>query len=107
MGQTNLPKAAAAKDEVDTRLKSFKNALGEYDVLASMNPLLERVTVEVELGDAKFFNLFLGKRVLRNQVNGHGFTVPVYSANVFEPMGRIEKSNIRSEERRVGKECRS
>jgi len=93
LGALDSPEAAA-KHEVDARMKSFRDALEDYDAFASLKPLRERATVEVELGNTTFFRLFLGKRVLRSEVNGPGFTVPVYSANVFEPMGRIEHSNI-------------
>ena len=94
VGALNSPEVAA-KDEVDVRMKAFRDALADYDRFASAKPLRERTTVEIELGDKKLFNLFLGKRVLRKDLNRGDATIPVYSANVFEPIGKIEESNIK------------
>lgn len=50
---------------------------------------------EISLGDVDFFSIFLGKRVLIKYLNTiTNGTIPVYSANVFEPMGYDVKSNI-------------
>lgn len=52
-------------------------------------------SVEISLSDKQFFQLFIGKRVLKKQIfedtNG---TIPVYSANVKQPFGFLSKSNI-------------
>lgn len=45
------------------------------------------------LSDKNFFDLNIGNRVLSNEVNENGST-PIYSANVFEEFGRIDKQNI-------------
>ena len=95
IGALDSPEAAA-KDEVDARMNAFREALADYDAFVSAKPLRERATVEIGLGDTKIFNLFLGKRVLRKDVNEVGTTIPVYSANVFEPMGTIQHSNVKN-----------
>lgn len=41
------------------------------------------------LSDSNVFSLFIGKRVLQNELTENG--IPVYSANVFVPMGNINK----------------
>lgn len=45
------------------------------------------------LSDKKFFELSIGNRVLSDEVVEKGST-PIYSANVFEEFGRIDKQNI-------------
>jgi hypothetical protein len=49
---------------------------------------------EVFLGDDSFFQLSIGKRILKNNILSSG--IPVYSANVNKPFGYIEKPNIES-----------
>ena len=98
IGALDSPEAAA-KEEVDVRMKAFREALADYDAFLSSKPLRERATVEVELGDKKLFRLFLGKRVLKKDVDGSCATIPVYSANVNTPMGRIGHSNLKDFER--------
>lgn len=41
------------------------------------------------LSDSNVFSLSIGKRVLQNELTENG--IPVYSANVFEPVGNIDK----------------
>ena len=49
---------------------------------------------EVSLNNSNYFDLFIGKRVLKSEVFNSKGKIPVYSANVFEPFGFIDKSNI-------------
>lgn len=50
---------------------------------------------EISLSDRKYFELFIGKRILkRDLVKISNGTIPAYSANVNEPFGLIKKSNI-------------
>jgi len=49
---------------------------------------------KVSLNDCKYFEIFIGKRVLKSEVFNSKGTIPVYSANVFEPFGFLSKSNI-------------
>lgn len=46
------------------------------------------------LSDTNVFKLSIGKRVLRTELTDKG--IPVYSANVFEPIGNIDKKLIDS-----------
>lgn len=43
------------------------------------------------LGDDDIFEVSIGKRVLQKEINKKRIGIPVYSANVFEPFGYIEK----------------
>ncbi len=45
---------------------------------------------KIRLSDINIFNLSIGKRVLNSDLNAGG-KIPVYSANVFEPFGYIDK----------------
>lgn len=45
-----------------------------------------------KLSDYNVFELSIGKRVLQNELTEKG--IPVYSANVFEPVGNINKKFI-------------
>ncbi len=86
--------SAASKGEVDALIEAFNEALDDYNVSVLADPLKEVPTRDIKMGDPAAFELILGKRVLRKDVNGPGWTVPVYSANVFTPMGLIEKGII-------------
>lgn len=50
--------------------------------------------MSISLGDTAYFEMFIGKRVLKKEIFGSQGTVPVYSANVSEKFGMIEVSNI-------------
>lgn len=49
-------------------------------------------SISVLLGDALYFELSIGKRVLRGEHQAEG--IPVYSANAIHPFGFVEKSNL-------------
>lgn len=49
---------------------------------------------EVSLGNITYFQLFLGKRVLKKDIFKPQGDIPIYSANVFKPFGYTNKSNI-------------
>ncbi|MBS1631584.1 MAG: N-6 DNA methylase [Bacteroidetes bacterium] len=42
------------------------------------------------------FELLIGKRVLKDEINNEGTGIPVYSANVFEPFGHIKKDLLKT-----------
>lgn len=45
-----------------------------------------------KLSDDEFFDISIGKRVLKRELNREEKGIPVYSANVFEPFGKIDKT---------------
>lgn len=47
------------------------------------------------LSDTDYFEISIGKRVLKTEINNNGIGIPVYSANVFEPFGHIEKELLK------------
>jgi type I restriction-modification system DNA methylase subunit len=81
---------AASKSEVEKLVKKFNELLADYDQYISADPLKEMPVREVSLGDKTLFHMFNGNRVIKKDTCNDETLVPVYSANVFEPMGYIE-----------------
>lgn len=52
------------------------------------------LSVDVALSNTQLFDLFIGNRVLRQQLIGSQGAIPVYSANARRPMGMLAASNI-------------
>ncbi len=48
-----------------------------------------------KLSDEKMFHVFIGRRVLQKEIEDQAKGIPVYSANVFEPFGTIDKEFIK------------
>jgi len=84
------------KSEIDSLLAELDEAVGEYEGVRARIDLDAVTTREVSLGDEQLFNLFIGKRVLKKELAASTGEVPVYSANVHEPFGFLERSNVRS-----------
>jgi type I restriction-modification system DNA methylase subunit len=84
----------ASKSEVDTLIGSLNNAINDYDKYVGQISLDSYRIKEVALNDPSLFNLFIGNRVLQNELPDISGEIPIYSANVFEPFGYINKSNI-------------
>lgn len=68
--------------------KSYKEQISQL-----FNKLYNLADRTYKLSDKDVFDIFIGKRVLNKQVNDN-FTIPVYSANVYEPFGFINKPLI-------------
>ena len=49
---------------------------------------------ELELSNTDYFDLFIGKRVVKKDLHNTVGSIPVYSANVNQPFGWMESSNI-------------
>ena len=68
------------------------------DLLRFHNSLVDGATSELQrktqihLGDESLFRLSIGRRVLKKDLVDEG--IPIYSANVFEPMGFLSDSNV-------------
>lgn len=52
------------------------------------------MNIEISLSDERYFRLFIGKRVLFEDLFESNGTIPLFSANVHHPFGYIHKSNI-------------
>ncbi|WP_027847465.1 N-6 DNA methylase [Marinococcus halotolerans] len=88
-----------------TTLNDFSDSLEEERQLlkADIEKLKEmeigspqpKATVTISLNDPNYFSLFIGKRVLKRDIfNISSGTIPIYSANVHEPFGSLNTSNI-------------
>jgi len=84
----------ANKSEVDGLVTEFKHLLADYDRYISADILDEIPVKKVALSDESLFRIFIGNRVLKKDVTSDESLVPVYSANVFQPMGYFDGGNI-------------
>jgi hypothetical protein len=53
------------------------------------------MNANISLADKQYFELSIGKRILKSEVFGSDGDIPVYSANVFEPFGYLKSSNVK------------
>lgn len=79
------------KQEID-----FQNKINAHKevIRTSLENLLARSTKTVRLSDTDIFETKIGKRILKSEINNEG-KYPVYSANVFEPFGFIDKELVK------------
>lgn len=87
-------------DECDKIEKEAKKARDSIVASKSMiNNLYQEALAKADktfrLSDSDIFELSIGKRVLKTEINQEGLGIPVYSANVFEPFGNIKKDLIK------------
>ena len=72
-------------------IEDYKKKIAEVferlDIISKMGGVIYR------LSNNEIFEISIGKRVLNTEVNPK-FSIPVYSANVFEPFGMINKELI-------------
>lgn len=85
-------------DEIDKIDKTI--ALSEEKINSNKNEinrllegLYESTTQKIRLSDSTLFYLSIGRRVLNSDLIANG-KIPVYSANVFQPFGYIDKMLI-------------
>lgn len=74
-------KEQKAKEEIEK---------GKETILNLFNNLEAKADKTVRLSDETIFQISIGKRVLKNEFVENG-KIPVYSANVIEPFGSIDK----------------
>ncbi|GAB4161070.1 MAG: N-6 DNA methylase [Winogradskyella sp.] len=70
-------------------LQSKINSHKEH-INTSLETLFNKASKSVRLSDTDIFETKIGKRVLKSEISNQG-KYPVYSANVFEPFGFINK----------------
>lgn len=70
--------------------KSIEN--DRLNVAASYAEISKQASQEVHLGNSAMFDISIGKRVLKTEINEESRGIPVYSANVFDAFGYTEKS---------------
>ncbi len=76
-----------------TRMKIVEYQAKIQDIFAELE-VVKNDGGGYRLSDTNVFKLSIGKRVLRTELTDKG--IPVYSANVFEPIGNIDKKLVNS-----------
>jgi type I restriction enzyme M protein len=81
--------------EIEALTKQEKNIIDRIALLKSKTEgnfqvLYKKANMVYKLSDRDIFDIFIGKRVLDAELISNG-GIPVYSANVFEPFGNIDK----------------
>lgn len=79
-------------EKVDEEYNNSKISIEENEIkIAETYKLLDsKADVSKRLSDKNIFDVSIGRRVLNSEVNSD-FKIPVYSANVFEPFGMIDR----------------
>jgi type I restriction-modification system DNA methylase subunit len=90
------------KDSIDTN--AFSELVGNISQnLAEYSELLKELSekkkiinrrVEISLSDKRYFELFIGKRLVKKDLIKITGKIPIYSANVYFPISHHTKSNI-------------
>lgn len=85
-------KIVAEIEKVETKTDKIRQDVLQYkkQVQSLLQGLYTHAKTRIKLGDTDVFALNIGKRVLAGDMNPQG-ALPVYSANVFEPFGKIDK----------------
>lgn len=102
--QTSFKKSfsLAQKIEINTEwglndLKSFEPIFNSISIKAkkelekSFSDAKDKSTTVLRLNDNEIFELSIGKRVISKEIEETKNGIPVFSANVFEPFGKIDK----------------
>lgn len=76
------------EEDINTLRKDIVQKQSDIETIA--NELFSKTTTSYKLSDRSIFDLSIGRRVLNKEVDD-SFTIPVYSANVFQPFGFIDK----------------
>lgn len=77
-------------EDIAETLNDFKEPLREV----VKKKIQAQQSIEICLSDQRYFELFIGKRVLRKDFQVPRGEIPVYSANVFMPFVYSDTSNI-------------
>ena len=93
-----LQKAQTAEEQLAT---TTENLISLQEQVAAATELVKALAIptappdwiEVSLGDKKLFSTKIGKRVLKKTVYQIEEGIPLYSANVRNPFGYVQKAN--------------
>jgi type I restriction enzyme M protein len=69
--------------------KKINNAINTIE--KKSKDALKLANKTFKLSNSNDFDAFIGRRLLKNDVDKPGATIPIFSANVFEPFGKIDK----------------
>lgn len=84
--------------KIDEEYNSTRMSIEEYRkkieaLLNELDIISRGGGITLKLSDENIFNVFIGKRVLNSELTESG--IPVYSANVFEPLGHIDSDIVK------------
>lgn len=91
------------EEEKTIDLNSFSELVKDVsETLNEFSDLVKEVATQKEAGkfkefslsDKNYFDLFIGKRIVKKDLINFLGNIPIYSANVFKPVGFHRKSNI-------------
>jgi type I restriction enzyme M protein len=77
--------------DVEKAISTLTTCRSEIEVL--FQEAFSKANLTYKISDTDMFDLSIGKRVLKNEINHDRIGIPVYSANVFEPFGHIDKES--------------
>lgn len=85
-------------DEFGELIQEFSESLNEFSGL--LKEVSEKKNVNknyksILLNNKQYFDLFIGKRLVKKEIIKTKGNLPIYSANVFNPVGFDNKSNIK------------
>ena len=82
------------KEDFDSLLTALELASNEYQETLLSADIGALETREVFIGDSTYFRTFIGKRLIKKDIQDPSNPIPTYSANVFEPFGWVKESNV-------------
>lgn len=87
-------KIVAEVVSLEKKESNEKKAIVQYkaNIEALFTSAYSGATNTLRLSNSNIFDVSIGRRVLASEVNEHKGVFPVYSANVFEPFGYINKT---------------
>ena len=81
-------------EELSNSLKEYQSEIKDLSRADGKKPETKKKLKKVKLSDENYFELAIGKRVLKRNIRGFSGKVPIYSANVFTPVGYTNKGNV-------------
>ena len=84
-------------EEFSDLIKDISSTLEEFSEIAKEVSLKKKEVTELKeilLNDKSYFELSIGKRIVKKDIVKFSGNIPIYSANVFKPVGFSNKSNI-------------
>lgn len=82
-------------EEIEKKTKLFEETIhsNKNEIHDLLKALYDGAVQKIRLSDSTVFSLSIGRRVLNSDLIANG-KIPVYSANVFQPFGYIDKMLI-------------
>lgn len=82
-------------EDIEAEYKDFQKDIKQYqnridELMAFLDSLAASSQIAVSLSDKNLFSIDIGKRVVAKELVYNG-NIPVYSANVYEPFGYVDK----------------